>query len=115
MAENLGIGAAVYSPLGGGLLTGKYRKSPEGRLTTLNSIIQREDSTQKTATVDELLSISQKTGTEPGPRCDGALCCRLSCVALIGTATRPVVSRCERRTPGTYRRPARFAGCLPLP
>ena len=63
MAEELGIGAAIYSPLGGGLLTGKYRKSSEGRLTTLNSIIQREDTAQKTATVDELLSISQQTGT----------------------------------------------------
>ena len=65
MAENLGIGAAVYSPLGGGLLTGKYRQSSEGRLTTLNSIIQREDSVQKTATVDELIAISKETGAEP--------------------------------------------------
>jgi len=29
MTEGLGIGAAVYSPLGGGLLTGKYRNSPK--------------------------------------------------------------------------------------
>ncbi|MEV4343277.1 aldo/keto reductase [Actinoplanes sp. NPDC049596] len=65
MAEHLGLGAAIYSPLGGGLLTGKYRHSSEGRLTTLNSIIQREDSAQKTATVDELLAISAETGTEP--------------------------------------------------
>ncbi|KUL29742.1 aldo/keto reductase [Actinoplanes awajinensis] len=65
MAEHLGIGAAVYSPLGGGLLTGKYRTSAEGRLTTLNAIIQREDSAQKTATVDELLAIGAETGVEP--------------------------------------------------
>lgn len=63
MAESLGIGAVLYSPLGGGLLTGKYRSSAEGRLTTLNSIIQREDSPQKTAVVDELLRISAETGT----------------------------------------------------
>ncbi|WP_250032357.1 aldo/keto reductase [Paractinoplanes maris] len=65
MAEHLGIGAAVYSPLGGGLLTGKYRTSAEGRLTTMNSIIQREDTAQKTATVDELLTIGRQTGIEP--------------------------------------------------
>ncbi|MFI2364028.1 aldo/keto reductase [Promicromonospora sp. NPDC019610] len=63
MAEGLGIGAALYSPLGGGLLTGKYRSSTEGRLSTLKSIIQREDSAQKTAVVDALLDISAETGT----------------------------------------------------
>ncbi|GAA2575957.1 aldo/keto reductase [Winogradskya consettensis] len=65
MADSLGLGTAVYSPLGGGLLTGKYRTSSEGRLTTMNSIIQRENNAQKTATVDELLAISDETGTEP--------------------------------------------------
>jgi aryl-alcohol dehydrogenase-like predicted oxidoreductase len=65
MAEQLGLGVAIYSPLGGGLLTGKYRTSSKGRLTTLNSIIQREDSAQKTAIVDELLAIAKETGTQP--------------------------------------------------
>lgn len=65
MAESLGLGGAMYSPLGGGLLTGKYRQSAEGRLTTMNSIIQREDTPQKTAVVDELLSISEETGVAP--------------------------------------------------
>ena len=32
MAEALGLGATFWSPLGGGLLTGKYRHQPEGRL-----------------------------------------------------------------------------------
>jgi aryl-alcohol dehydrogenase-like predicted oxidoreductase len=62
MAEHFGLGAALYSPLGGGLLTGKYRHSSEGRLSTLKSIIQREDSAQKTAVVDEVLGIAQETG-----------------------------------------------------
>lgn len=62
MAESIGLGGLFYSPLGGGLLTGKYRTSTDGRLTTLNSIIQREDSKQKTAVVDELLAISAETG-----------------------------------------------------
>ena len=65
MAESLGLGVAMYSPLGGGLLTGKYRQSAEGRLTTMNSIIQREDTPQKTAVVDELLSVSDEVGADP--------------------------------------------------
>jgi aryl-alcohol dehydrogenase-like predicted oxidoreductase len=65
MAERFGLGAALYSPLGGGLLTGKYRHSDEGRLSTLKSIIQREDSDQKTAVVDALLDISTATGEQP--------------------------------------------------
>lgn len=66
MAEQLGLGAAMYSPLGGGLLTGKYRESKEGRLTTMNAIIQREDTPQKTAIVDELLKMSAEASIEPG-------------------------------------------------
>ena len=33
MAEALGLGVTLWSPLGGGLLTGKYRLTDEGRLT----------------------------------------------------------------------------------
>lgn len=62
MAEQLGLGAALYSPLGGGLLTGKYRHSADGRLTTLNSVIQREDTAQKTAVVDALLALERDLG-----------------------------------------------------
>ena len=39
MAEALGLGAALWSPLGGGLLTGKYRTSDEGRLTDWKRLI----------------------------------------------------------------------------
>lgn len=65
MAEELGLGVALYSPLGGGLLTGKYRKSAEGRLSTLKSVIQREDTAQKTAVVDALLAIASDSGFAP--------------------------------------------------
>jgi len=65
MAENLGLGVAIYSPLGGGLLTGKYRGSKEGRLTTMNAIIQREDTPKKAATVDALLELAEITNIAP--------------------------------------------------
>ncbi|SFQ04499.1 Predicted oxidoreductase [Actinomadura madurae] len=65
MAEALGLGTALWSPLGGGLLTGKYRSGTEGRLTTWGRVIQKEDSDHKTAIVDELLSVASETGLPP--------------------------------------------------
>jgi aryl-alcohol dehydrogenase-like predicted oxidoreductase len=65
MAEGLGLGFAGWSPLGGGLLTGKYRHSDEGRLTTLKSVIQREDSARKTAALDAVLAVAKETGAPP--------------------------------------------------
>jgi aryl-alcohol dehydrogenase-like predicted oxidoreductase len=41
MAEALGLGVALWSPLGGGLLTGKYRESDAGRLTDWIRLIHR--------------------------------------------------------------------------
>lgn len=65
MAEALGLGAVLYSPLGGGLLTGKYRSSDDGRLTTLGVVIQREDTDQKTVIVDAVLKVSDEIGCPP--------------------------------------------------
>jgi aryl-alcohol dehydrogenase-like predicted oxidoreductase len=58
MADALGIGAALWSPLGGGLLSGKYRQSTEGRLTDWGRLIHREDSVQKTAVIDTVLAVA---------------------------------------------------------
>ncbi|MEV8205622.1 aldo/keto reductase [Streptomyces sp. NPDC079189] len=65
MAESLGLGAALWSPLGGGLLTGKYRGSTEGRLTDLGAVIHTESTDQKTAVVDAVLAIAEETGAPP--------------------------------------------------
>ncbi len=43
MAESLGLGAALWSPLGGGLLSGKYRASTDGRLTDWNRLVHSEE------------------------------------------------------------------------
>lgn len=58
MAEALGLGATLWSPLGGGLLTGKYRRGTDGRLTDLGGVIHTESTAQKTSVVDEVLAIS---------------------------------------------------------
>jgi aryl-alcohol dehydrogenase-like predicted oxidoreductase len=63
MAEALGLGAALWSPLAGGLLTGKYRATRQGRLTDVMGVVQPENTDQKTAIVDTLQRIATQTGT----------------------------------------------------
>lgn len=48
-AESLGLGAALWSPLGGGLLTGTYRSRAEERLSDLGMVIHTESTDQNTA------------------------------------------------------------------
>jgi aryl-alcohol dehydrogenase-like predicted oxidoreductase len=62
MAEALGLGAAQWSPLGGGLLTGKYRTSDAGRLTDWQRLVHTESDAVKSATVDAVLAIAAETG-----------------------------------------------------
>ena len=65
MAEALGIGAALWSPLGGGLLTGKYRRGEEGRKTAWNRLVHNEDGGRKSATVDAVLAVADERGISP--------------------------------------------------
>lgn len=62
MAEALGLGAALWSPLGGGLLTGKYRQGSEGRLTEWKRLVHSEDGPVKAATVDAVLAAADDLG-----------------------------------------------------
>jgi aryl-alcohol dehydrogenase-like predicted oxidoreductase len=62
MAESLGLGAALWSPLGGGLLSGKYRSSSDGRLTDWNRLVHSEDEPVKVATVDAVLAVADEMG-----------------------------------------------------
>ncbi|HSI62421.1 MAG TPA: aldo/keto reductase [Candidatus Saccharimonadia bacterium] len=66
MAAAFKLGTVTWSPLGGGLLTGKYRKGETGRAQGLGAVIHGESDARKTATLDELLSISGETGRTPG-------------------------------------------------
>jgi aryl-alcohol dehydrogenase-like predicted oxidoreductase len=60
MAESLGVGAALWSPLGGGLLTGKYRSGTEGRLTDWNRLVHKEDHPVKSRAVDAVLAAAKE-------------------------------------------------------
>jgi aryl-alcohol dehydrogenase-like predicted oxidoreductase len=66
MAAALGLGTALWSPLGGGLLTGKYRESRRGRLSDWDGqAIRVEDSAQRTEIVDTVLAVAQECGVSP--------------------------------------------------
>lgn len=66
MARAFGLGTVGWSPLGGGLLTGKYRKGETGRAQGLGVVIHGESDARKTATVDAVLAIAGETGLTPG-------------------------------------------------
>jgi aryl-alcohol dehydrogenase-like predicted oxidoreductase len=61
MADAHGVGVLLYSPLAGGLLTGKYRQGESGRLNARGDAV--EDTAQRTAVVDALLEIADELGT----------------------------------------------------
>jgi Predicted oxidoreductases (related to aryl-alcohol dehydrogenases) len=66
MANAFNLGVLGWSPLGGGLLTGKYRRGEHGRAQGLGVVIHTEDSARETAVVDELLAVAEAAGTSPG-------------------------------------------------
>ncbi|HEY0332724.1 MAG TPA: aldo/keto reductase [Stenotrophomonas sp.] len=66
MAAAFGLGTVGWSPLGGGLLTGKYRKGETGRKQGLGAVIHDESDATKTATVDAVLAIAEELAVSPG-------------------------------------------------
>ncbi|MGP4020062.1 aldo/keto reductase [Saccharopolyspora sp. 5N708] len=66
MAQALGLGAAFYSPLAGGLMTGKYRSGQDGRISALPSLVRTETSEQATRIVDAVLATAAELAIPPG-------------------------------------------------
>lgn len=68
MAAQFGLGTMMYSPLAGGLLTGKYRKGETGRITlaarSLNLEYQENEITKKV--IDQLFGIAAELDVTPG-------------------------------------------------
>jgi aryl-alcohol dehydrogenase-like predicted oxidoreductase len=60
MAQAHGLGVVLYSPLAGGLLTGKYRQGGQGRLSARGDAI--EGTAQRTAAVNAVLAIADEVG-----------------------------------------------------
>jgi aryl-alcohol dehydrogenase-like predicted oxidoreductase len=61
MAQAHGLGVVLYSPLAGGLLTGKYRQGEKGRLSARGDAV--EGTAQRTAVVDAVLAIADEVGS----------------------------------------------------
>ncbi|WP_328491651.1 aldo/keto reductase [Streptomyces sp. NBC_00414] len=62
MAEALGLAVNLWSPLSGGLLTGKYRTGGEGRATDPSRFVTPESTHQRTAVIDAVLAVAEETG-----------------------------------------------------
>ncbi|WP_244927916.1 aldo/keto reductase [Nocardioides sp. W7] len=63
MAQAHGLGAVLYSPLAGGLLTGKYRHGEPGRLSARGPGL--EGDAQRTLVLDAVLAVADDLGTSP--------------------------------------------------
>ncbi|GIF26795.1 aryl-alcohol dehydrogenase-like predicted oxidoreductase [Actinoplanes tereljensis] len=61
MAEALGLAVNLWSPLSGGLLTGKYRTGGEGRATDPSRFVTPESTTQRTAVLDTVLAVAKES------------------------------------------------------
>jgi aryl-alcohol dehydrogenase-like predicted oxidoreductase len=67
MGQALGLGIVAWSPLGGGMLTGKYRSGEKGRAEGFGGkVFQAENSAQRTAILDTLIAIAEEAGVSPG-------------------------------------------------
>lgn len=62
----LGLATVTYTPLGGGMLTGKYRQGETGRSEGMGGRnFRSEDSDQRTRILDEVLDIADEQAATP--------------------------------------------------
>lgn len=63
----LGLGVVTWSPLGGGMLTGKYRQGEKGRAEGFGGkVFQAENSAQRTLILDTVLDIARALDVSAG-------------------------------------------------
>ncbi|OED00764.1 aldo/keto reductase [Rhizobium sp. YK2] len=66
MAEALGLGMVGWSPLGGGVLTGKYRSGETGRREAMGGgLFHPESDAKQTMVIDLLEAIGKETSSNP--------------------------------------------------
>jgi len=66
MGQALGLGIVAWSPIGGGMLTGKYRQGEKGRAEGLGGrVFQAEDSAHRTAILDAVIATAKDVGASP--------------------------------------------------
>jgi aryl-alcohol dehydrogenase-like predicted oxidoreductase len=65
MSAGFGLATLGWSPLGGGLLTGKYRRGETGRREHLKTAFHEESDSRTSAILDTVLAIAAETGVTP--------------------------------------------------
>lgn len=66
MAEGFGLGVLGYSPLGGGMLTGKYRRGGRGRAqSSISQFLHHEEDGNKAAILDTVEATARKRNVTP--------------------------------------------------
>ena len=64
--QALGLGIVAWSPLGGGVLTGKYRRGETGRREGFGGrVFQEENSSHRAAILDTLIAVAKDAGVTP--------------------------------------------------
>jgi len=67
MVQALGLSGVARSPLGGGLLTGKYRRGEQGHAQGFGRrVFQPESSVERRRILDELIAMADELGASPG-------------------------------------------------
>jgi aryl-alcohol dehydrogenase-like predicted oxidoreductase len=66
MADGLGLGVMAWSPMAGGLLTGKYRRGETGRATELKASVLHDGAARTDVVLDALTAVAAEQGSEPG-------------------------------------------------
>jgi len=65
MVTQFGLATMMYSPLAGGILTGKYRKGETGRMS-LNTVLNYEESEAVKTIINALYNIAEELKATPG-------------------------------------------------
>ena len=85
MSADQNIAVAAYSPLGGGLLTGKYNTAAQGRLREDNRYARRYDHEWMYDVARDLTALAKQHDTDPATLA-------VAWVAAHGTAPIPIIS-----------------------
>jgi aryl-alcohol dehydrogenase-like predicted oxidoreductase len=65
MAQGLQLAVMAWSPLSGGVLTGKYRSGETGRATNFPAVMRNTDDSRTDGVVDALIEIAAELGAAP--------------------------------------------------
>jgi aryl-alcohol dehydrogenase-like predicted oxidoreductase len=86
MAAAFGLATVTWSPLGGGLLTGKYRLGETGRVQGLGAVVHTESDPTKTRILDVVIEIANQLNCSPGQVALAWVLLR-GCTPLLGPRT----------------------------